>query len=1385
MNRKLNVKLLVGLLATLVLLTGGTYLAHGYQVKRQTSTLLRQADRAEEQGDLDTAASCLNRYLGYVPSDTDALARHAQLVEKRAQTPRERLRAFLLLEQVVRRDPKRNAVRRQIVPLAMGLGRNSEAMEHLQVLLRTTPDDGQLEYLAGRCEVAASNHDRAVPWLEKAIQHAPDQLDGYIQLAALLRRHLGQPERADEVMNALVKANDKSFRAYLARASYRREFGSAKDADRDLARAVELAPDEPEVLLGAARMAQANGELGRARRQLERGIDLYPKRAPFYTLLAAVEVQDDKPAEALACLRRGLEALPNQSDLLLLLADLLIQRGELTEARQVATRLRDLGQSPVWLEYLNARLMIHNGEWGKAAQAFAKVRAAFTTAFPELGGQINLLLAGCREQLGDPDGRLDALRQAVVADPLSIPPRLALTEGLLAAGRLDEALENARRLTSFRNAPPASWVLLARVLMAHNQRLPAGKGNWKEVKDALDRAAAVLPKSAEVPVLRAEALLAENPALVNRVRKMLETAQAEQPGQVEPWIALAGLDEYEGNRDAARRRLEEVRQKVGDRLELRLALARHWARHGGDGARQALGELEKDLGRFPEADQLRLLRELANAQHRAGAAEDAWRLWEQVAQKQPHDLRTHLELFDLAFETGKDAELQRLVGVIRRLEGEDGALWRCGEACRLIVLARKHRTKEGLAIAQRLLTEAAARRPSWPRVPILEADVALLQGKTDQAIDHYKRALELGERGPDVLRPLVQLLYDRQRYGEAEEVLERLQGEAAVQAGVGKLAAELALRTDKKARAVGLARQAVGESKDYRDHLWLGQMLWAAGEPKQAETALRRALQLADTVPDPWVALVEHLARTDRKADAEAKAHEAQRKLPAGPTTRLALARCYHAAGRRDLAEEQYRAALRDRPDDVAALRNLAGFYMGGNELNKAEPHLRKLLDPATKTPGEVAAWARRHLALVLASAGDYRQFQQALALLEENLRGSGPRGEDWRAKAALLVTRPGHRGEALRALEEAGRRQPLSPDEQFLLAQLYETTGDGRTARQRMERLLGSPQGDKPQYLAAHVASLLKQGDAAARTWLARLEKLEPQTWQTIRLSARVLHAEGKGPQAVPLVKKYAQRSDAQVEQAAALLEELGQTADAEELYRKHSAKPPTNALGYAQFLARQQRVAEALDVCEAARKTCSAEDVALASVAVLRAGRAGDAPSQRVEPWLKAAADKGPQSLALQFAWADYLDFRGRPAEAQAIYRRLLERDGRHLLALNNTAWYLAVKDGKGAEALDLIDRAVASGGRLPYLLETRADIYLATGEGRKALDDLRNVIAEEPTATRYFHLARAYRTADNPSAAGDALKKAHSLGLTADSLHPLHRKAYQQLVAELGKK
>ena len=134
-------------------------------------------------------------------------------------------------------------------------------------------------------------------------------------------------------------------------------------------------------------------------------------------------------------------------------------------------------------------------------------------------------------------------------------------------------------------------------------------------------------------------------------------------------------------------------------------------------------------------------------------------------------------------------------------------------------------------------------------------------------------------------------------------------------------------------------------------------------------------------MPATWLALVQFLAGTDRKPEAENLIHEAEQRLPA-KTSGLALAACYEAIGNKAQAASEYKSALDKTGSDPAVVGSAAEFYLRSGNLVKAQEQLQSLISGAARHQAGRSGMGAATLAAVLRSSGQYRKLDQALALV-------------------------------------------------------------------------------------------------------------------------------------------------------------------------------------------------------------------------------------------------------------------------------------------------------------------------------------------------------------------------------------------------------------------
>jgi tetratricopeptide (TPR) repeat protein len=189
----------------------------------------------------------------------------------------------------------------------------------------------------------------------------------------------------------------------------------------------------------------------------------------------------------------------------------------------------------------------------------------------------------------------------------------------------------------------------------------------------------------------------------------------------------------------------------------------------------------------------------------------------------------------------------------------------------------------------------------------------------------------------------------------------------------------------------------------------------------------------------------------------------------------------------------------------------------------------------------------------------------------------------------------------------------------------------------------------------------------------------------------------------------------------------------------------------------------------------------------------RAAEKPSpsdaETVGGWITKALEgvkdpKDPRGPVLFLAQANLLDQLGQFKEAGKIYEKIILRDPKNIIALNNLAILRALHENNPDEGRTLINRAIQNAGPMPELLDSRAVVLLQLEDFAQAAQDLEDVLAVAPTPGSAFRLAWVHHRANNPKGAKDALGRARDLGLKKTDLHPLEFQAYDEVTRALGK-
>ena len=163
--KRLNVKLTLWLVGITLVLVVGVHFLHGYQIERNADFLRVQAEKAREAGNSREAIKQYNQYLKY-RDDPEAYSALAELVVDVAQdaeaTRPDRLRAYNILEEAIRRHPDLSDVRRRLIDYTMLMRRFSETLEHIKYLNDQGETDPELEIKAAQCYLANGEDEQAI-----------------------------------------------------------------------------------------------------------------------------------------------------------------------------------------------------------------------------------------------------------------------------------------------------------------------------------------------------------------------------------------------------------------------------------------------------------------------------------------------------------------------------------------------------------------------------------------------------------------------------------------------------------------------------------------------------------------------------------------------------------------------------------------------------------------------------------------------------------------------------------------------------------------------------------------------------------------------------------------------------------------------------------------------------------------------------------------------------------------------------------------------------------------------------------------------------------------------------------------------------------------------
>jgi len=120
-----------------------------------------------------------------------------------------------------------------------------------------------------------------------------------------------------------------------------------------------------------------------------------------------------------------------------------------------------------------------------------------------------------------------------------------------------------------------------------------------------------------------------------------------------------------------------------------------------------------------------------------------------------------------------------------------------------------------------------------------------------------------------------------------------------------------------------------------------------------------------------------------------------------------------------------------------------------------------------------------------------------------------------------------------------------------------------------------------------------------------------------------------------------------------------------------------------------------------------------------------------------------------------------------------------------MNNLAWLLAMRNqGEVPQALSLINKAIELDGSDLSLVDTRAVVFIRSGQLDRALEQLQSVRQRDSRNVGVaFHMAWVYQAIGDMNSARAKLQEAERLGLSPRFLDTLELVVFEGLRKPLG--
>ncbi|MFO1341252.1 MAG: XrtA/PEP-CTERM system TPR-repeat protein PrsT [Burkholderiaceae bacterium] len=851
----------------------------------------------------------------------------------------------------------------------------------------------QVQVLMGQASLASSDPIAAEVAFTEALRLGVNRAEVVLPLAQAVvaqGKHQQLFERQQFALGGLPPAVQAQLLLILAGAWS--DLGNPREAMKSIANARALDPRSANTWLAEVPIHIRSRNFADAMAAIDKASALAPNSAEVHYQRGSIFHVQAAPAKALAAYDQALKLQPNHAEALIARAGLYWDLNRMADAKRDLAELDKVSPEEPRGMYLLALIQEREGDAAAARGTLKEITALLDPVPPDfIRYRPQFLLLGGLAHVGlnEHEKAKPYLELLQRVQPNSAVSKL-LANIYLGEKNVDRAIES---LEAYLKGQPNDTQALALLASAH-----MAKGRHARAT-ALMQEALTRRDSPQLRTVLGLSLVGAG--RVGDATPELEAAFRKDPSMTQAGIALVGLHlKARRNKQAVSMADLLVQRNPSDPALLNLQGMAHGQMGDVPGATAAFQRAATLAPEFlaPSVNLARL--EIATGKPDAAEA----RL--QAALKvNGKDVDALLELGQLLERRGKQAEAQRWLEAARD-NAEAGNL-RPG-----LVLTEFHLRGgrvDAAADAAKLLTTKA---PDDVNVLMASARVALLQGESALARAALARASSLAGSDATLQLPVGMLqLQLGDLAGAAYGVQKVLDAEPQHPAALAQ-AAGVAIRQGEYARAEQIVKQVTAKfPKSALGPGIQGDLALAQGQIDKALEAYRRAHQ-AQPSSESLLRLMRTQARTSMTA-AQQLASQWVQSHPADYAVRRALADSYALVRNIPAARNAYQDMLKQWPNDVDTLNNLANMHL------------------EAKDPKAALATAEKALALAPGLA---------------HVQGTA----GWAAFQA------GQPDRALQLLREARLRDPANADTRYFLATVLAQAGRGAEAKAELAPALG-----------------------------------------------------------------------------------------------------------------------------------------------------------------------------------------------------------------------------------------------------------------------------------------------------------------------------------------